>query len=93
MSDCLNGFGDHFLCQFILDQPNATSNSVVTQEVGVSDPSELVAIAVEIEGSMNAPESADPPNIASQSMIPQDSGFPEINQIILVAADISWISE
>ena len=93
MFDYLNGFGDDFLCQFILGQSNATSNSVVTQQVGVSDPSELVAIAIEIEGLMNGPESADPPNTASYSMIPQDSGFPEINGIVLVTADISWTSE
>ena len=93
MFDYLNGFGDHFLCQSILGQSNATSNSVVTQQVGASEPSELVAIAIEIAGLMTGPESVDPPNTASYSMIPQDSGFPEINGIVLVTADISWASE
>ena len=33
-----------------------------------------MAIAIEIEGLMNGPESADPPNTTSYSMIPADSG-------------------
>ena len=93
MFDCLNGFEDHSLCQFILDQANTTSHSVVTQQVGVSDPSELVAIAIDIDGSMNSPESSDPPNTTDHPMISQDSGFPELNEIVLVTADISWTPE
>ena len=89
MFDCLNGFED----QFILDQINTTSHSAVTQQDGVSDPSELVAIPINIDGLTNGPESSDPPNTTDHSMISQDSGFPELNEIVLVTADISWTSE
>ena len=52
-----------------------------------------MAIAIDIDGLKNGPESSDPPNTTDSSMISQDSGFPELNEIVLVTADISWTSE
>ena len=46
-------------CKSILDLPNATSNSVATQEVGVSDTNHLVALAVDVNGLLDNHESSD----------------------------------
>ena len=83
------------ICKFALDPPNATCNSVVTQEAGAPERNGLVAIAIDIDGLMNSPRSSDLPNTVENSLIQQfvETDISRQNELVLVNTSISWITE
>ena len=81
------------ICKFALDPPNATSNSVVTQEAGAPERNGLVAIAIDIDGLMNSPRSSDLPNTVENSLIQHETDMSRQNELVLVNTSISWITE